>query len=707
MADQEEPQPQSIQQRIAALKLSQAGKTPDHPPPSYNAATKGAATAKARPPPPPRPDLPARPMSTNNPPVADHAPATNGDRVSNQPEAPPPPTGAVSYGMDGTSRPALPPRTSTGSSQGPTLPPRRPSEQSPALPPRRPSGMQVSRRESNESISSVNTARSSVSAMSNGTSMTSRSDRYAIRAPEFDPSSLPALPPKRTQEEKDAQAQRDAAKRPPSTSSRFMNGALRKPSNPSVPARPQPRTTPSFQARTQAQREEPTLAIEDRKASDPQPEPEPERPSRYVAPPPRKSALSMGFGNKEGPSPPVPAARPGSVPAANGGPPPIPTGSRPDLAALQASKPKMNGSSGTSNAPSGGQGSCLHCCDFSGPDNHAARFPRESIPSSDIGWLSNQLTSPFPSATDKARCIFTWLHHNIAYDVVSFFGSGPKPSTPASTLSSGLAVCEGYASLFTALAMKAGLESVVVVGHGKGYSHNKVKPGEPTPPYSAGHAWNAVRIDNGEWKLIDPCWGAGVVQGPGKPYKKRFAPERFTQSNDEFGLSHFPEDNSRQYRADGRVVGWEEYILGNKSGTQAQMFNGYVAEEGLWAPSFKPAANPIVLSQQGPTVRFSFQKICPHWDPVRCGKGPYYLYVLHLDGLDGTQRNHIPFESRDGVWWCDVPVRDLGRPGQKATICTVSEFEGRSGRGLTVQQYREKKGRVAMMFAWAGTWEVA
>jgi len=65
MADEEPTQPQSIQERIAALKLSQVGKTPDHPPPSYNAAMKGGAAAKARPPPPPRPDLPSRPMSTN------------------------------------------------------------------------------------------------------------------------------------------------------------------------------------------------------------------------------------------------------------------------------------------------------------------------------------------------------------------------------------------------------------------------------------------------------------------------------------------------------------------------------------------------------------------------------------------------------------------------------------------------------------------
>lgn len=115
-----------------------------------------------------------------------------------------------------------------------------------------------------------------------------------------------------------------------------------------------------------------------------------------------------------------------------------------------------------------GAGQCMECRDFSGPDNHAARFPRQSIPSTDVNWLGHQLCNQFSSPTDKARAIFTWLHHNIEYDVVAFFNNNVQPSTPKSTFATGLAVCEGYAALFTALATAAGLESVVVGGHGKG-----------------------------------------------------------------------------------------------------------------------------------------------------------------------------------------------------------------------------------------------
>jgi hypothetical protein len=194
----------------------------------------------------------------------------------------------------------------------------------------------------------------------------------------------------------------------------------------------------------------------------------------------------MGFGN-----PSQPKQEPANPTLAIGGvPPPIPTSSRPDLAALQASKPTSNGTSAPSLQGSGA-GSCLHCRDFSGPDNHAARFSRESIPSTDIGWLAHQLTSPFPSKTDKARVIFAWLHHNVAYDVVAFYNNAVKSSTPQSTMASGLAVCEGYAGLFAALGVKAGLEVIVVSGGSKGYGHTQVQPGEAIPPFKSTHAWNA------------------------------------------------------------------------------------------------------------------------------------------------------------------------------------------------------------------------
>lgn len=305
MADEEEAQPQSIQQRIAALKLSQVGQSALAPKPSGL-----AGKARPPPPPPPKPAVPARPAgyartaSTNNPPLADHGDHVNNANIGNQPDSFRPDV-ASANGMDGISRPSLPPRTSTQSSQnslGPRLPPRTPSAPSPALPPRRPSEMTLSRKASNDSVSSMATTRSSVSAMSNGTSMTSRSERYAVKAPEFNPSSLPPLPPKRTKEEVQAHDQKYNAVRPGASTSRSLSNGFRKTSAPTVPTRSQPqgRPTPALPARNGVRQEQPTPIHEETQV-------EP-LPQRITAPPPRKSALTMGFGNKEQPKQdPVPA----------------------------------------------------------------------------------------------------------------------------------------------------------------------------------------------------------------------------------------------------------------------------------------------------------------------------------------------------------------------------------------------------------------
>ncbi|KAI6805818.1 hypothetical protein KC342_g19026, partial [Hortaea werneckii] len=297
----------------------------------------------------------------------------------------------------------------------------------------------------------------------------------------------------------------------------------------------------------------------------------------------------------------------------------------------------------------------------------------------DLTHLAHQLTSPFPSSpTDQARALFTWLHHNIAYDTHAFFSGNLRPSSPQSTLESGLAVCEGYAGLFTALALKSGLESYVISGHGKGFGFSQLGPHDPLPAYNAGHAWNAVRLPDsptagpgGGWKLIDACWGAGHICGNNNLFKKEFAPERFTQSNESFGLDHFPGDPKQQLRADGKTVGWEEYIRQGKKGCQAKFFAGFTAPEGVDESSFLPRENPIRVpsaqQQYGQAgdggggggegmTRFSFQQVCPHWDPLRNGRGPFYLYALQLPG---EGKKMLPFESKGGVWWCDVHRQDL------------------------------------------------
>ncbi|KAI9718106.1 MAG: hypothetical protein M1812_004364 [Candelaria pacifica] len=671
------PQPASIQSRIAALNLGQVGRTPGSPP-----TVQAQSVSKPRPPAPPppinRPPLESRRKTANNPPTQSHGSAANRP-IGNEPieVLPPPFIDRRSSSTSQTQKPAPPPR----------LPPRRPSAQpSPSLPPRRPSEHQMKRRDSNESVSSVTSNISSISALSTTTARTSTSRAPSIdgtsgrvRAPIYDPSYLPPLPQKRSRTEE----MPTRAPLKPAYSSPAVEKANTGPAPPPTPLRPS---------------KGPGLSSDSVESTRKLP---PELPPTM----PRKSPLSFGLNKTTEIPPPLPANRPdafkqkpvGSSDAS--APPPVPLSSRPNMAQLQASKPRPPLNSAAD--------SCLKCRDFSAPDDHAARFPRQSIPSTSVEWIAQQLTSPFSSATDKARAIFTWLHHNVAYNTKAFFSGNCQPSTPASTISSGLAVCEGYAGLFAALAMRAGLEAIVVSGHGKGYGYKALAPGEPVPPYAAGHAWNAVRIDNGEWKLIDACWGAGSVSPEG--YTKRFKPERFTQDNETFGLDHFPGDNGHFFRSDNRVLSWEEYI--NPVGGEGPLIYD-AGEHGLSNTSFRPVQKHVQVSGNGlpPMMRFQFEKVCPHFDFEKNGSGQPYVFVL---GVHGNPRargkgkvDYVAFETNHAFWWLDIDPKELGAGGEEVSVFFVRTIGDDDARGWSVQQYKDAKGRKGMGFGAVAKWEL-
>ncbi|CAG8960746.1 hypothetical protein HYFRA_00002282 [Hymenoscyphus fraxineus] len=372
------------------------------------------------------------------------------------------------------------------------------------------------------------------------------------------------------------------------------------------------------------------------------------------------------------------------------------------------SKPTRNDIKSIQNRPAPAEpqfSGCLLCRDFSGPDSVAAQYPRQNLPRNQdsVSYLAQVLCGPFRSHTDKARAIFTWLHHNIAYDTVSFFGNTVKHVEPRDNISSGLAVCGGYAGVYVAIALKAGMEAVMVMGHGKGYGHSPLGPRDPIPPCKPdGHAWNAVRIDDGEWKLIDPCWGAGNVNN--QIFNKVFTPSYFTMSNDEFGLKHFPQNKRHFFRSDGSTPSWEWYMRGPTGSEPVQLFTS-TDSHGLSPTSFSPASKNISVSS-AETVRFQFSKMCEHWDHEKNGTGKPYPFVLKIGGRDGRNEDFVAFENNEHWWWCDVPARDLGASGQTVHCYAVTTIDGADARGVSRRAYLEKKGRVGMGFGGVCCWSL-
>ena len=328
-------------------------------------------------------------------------------------------------------------------------------------------------------------------------------------------------------------------------------------------------------------------------------------------------------------------------------------------------------------------GTCIKCHDFSIVDAHAAQFPRQCV--SSLYELTHNLTGPFMYETEKARAIFTWLHHNIWYDTQSFFAGTVQPATPDSTLSSGLAVCDGYSGLFVDLAEKAGLQVYKVGGHGKGFGYQDLVPGEPIPEMSTNHAWNCVLMD-GEWRLIDATWGAGVLNG--STYEPRFDPSWFTSTPVEFARRHFPSNSIFQLIADedGGPLVWEDYILAPPSPV---IFNDFY-RLGFLVDLLQPASNVI---EQGQTVTFTLFKRCEH---MTNSESENYIYVLLVPG-----HKPIPLHpNAEGGWSLTYLV--MGKT--ELSLMFIATIDGRDAKGVGLRGFENALDRKAMSFGGLAKW---
>lgn len=656
MADVEEPQFNTLAERIAALNRQK------------NFSTTDAPKKRAPPPPPPQAaSTPAQPPPTRAaaPPLPSRRPTAKANVGAG--------SGATSPASVAVQSPPLPSRNSYFQQQQQQQQQPSPAP-SPALPPRRPTLQPDVRRNSTSSdISYISTVSNlSIGGRNNSSSASFVStDGQPTRKlpPAYNPATLPPLPPSRRESEakEAAAANQNAVKSKYSPSAR----AVEPPPMPSQPPR-----LPSRPARS------PGLTPAETKPSTPRRLPP--APSAYVKPPPVLPSRPKSHEN--GAPPPLPSSNRDTRDA----PPPVPVASRPSVSQIEDAVAKA-----TAN--------CLLCRDFSGPDAVGAQFPRHGVPRQDpTGFLARALCDPFPSHTDKARAIFTWAHHNIVYDYEMFSSGNISHVSPEDVIFTGKAVCGGYAGCFEAIAKRAGLECIMVTGHGKGAGYTPLKKGERCPPKKPdGHAWNAVRIDGGEWKLLDACWGAGHLDRSTNTYKQKFSPIEFCASNEVFGRRHFPRDPNHFFRADGKIPTWEEYFTGGLPDEPVKTF-GNLYDDGCAKSSLAPAERNLAV-YSGQVVRFQFSNICEHWAKIHRGE-PRKPFLLTIHGLDGRQESTIPFETDGYWWWLDVNARDLGAPGQKVSLLVLETFDGRDAAGVTAAQFTQGRGRVGMSWSSRAEW---
>jgi hypothetical protein len=173
--------------------------------------------------------------------------------------------------------------------------------------------------------------------------------------------------------------------------------------------------------------------------------------------------------------------------------------------------------------------------DYNRVDSPISKIPASATVSTAA--IAAYIQSKFTTPDDKIRAVFYWTTANISYDVANRIALQQEQLLEdriAITLKTRKGVCKNYAEVFTDLANKLGVETVVVRGYTK---QNGVVGRIP-------HAWCASKI-GAKWYLFDPTWAAGYIDGG--QFKKRVRDTYYKLQPEEMIASHMPYDYLWQF----------------------------------------------------------------------------------------------------------------------------------------------------------------
>mmetsp|Transcript_103838 Transcript_103838/g.190179 ORF Transcript_103838/g.190179 Transcript_103838/m.190179 type:complete len:688 (+) Transcript_103838:40-2103(+) len=208
-----------------------------------------------------------------------------------------------------------------------------------------------------------------------------------------------------------------------------------------------------------------------------------------------------------------------------------------------------------------------------------------------ISKLASYLIQPAKSDEQKAWVIFSWVCHHVSYDCEGYRNKGKRKSCrPSDVLKSRQSVCQGYADIYTALAKEAGLEVQTVTGHARNSTReigqDIIRDGV------GGHAWNAVKVD-GQWLLLDSCWGAGTCGGE---FHREFRPHFFGVHPEVLLFSHFPTDTKWQLLP--TPLSYREFISQPIVHTDGMTSNGL-----KFVPEFRPPGAIMLKSSNQDSIQ--------------------------------------------------------------------------------------------------------
>lgn len=190
--------------------------------------------------------------------------------------------------------------------------------------------------------------------------------------------------------------------------------------------------------------------------------------------------------------------------------------------------------------------------DYTRIDNLVQAYPKSF---SNPQKLSDKINADFTTEIDKVRAAYTWIAHNIKYDLnayksgsnmiaYSYSGEADRLAKEQKyrleyaekTMRTKKGVCQDYSALFHVVCDQIGVKCIDIIGTSKSHPAQIGKL-----PKASDHEWNAVKIGD-KWKLIDVTWASGSVDTQTGKFQSDFNGGYFLTEPEVFFLNHFPDD---------------------------------------------------------------------------------------------------------------------------------------------------------------------
>jgi len=177
--------------------------------------------------------------------------------------------------------------------------------------------------------------------------------------------------------------------------------------------------------------------------------------------------------------------------------------------------------------------------DFSGVDEYVKKLG--ALDSMNMGTITRLVTKPYTDKIDKARAIYYWITHNIAYDVKQARNQSSAKNSPTEVLLYRKAVGIGFALLFQDMCSNADIRCLTADGFVKHKAEEIGEAGE-----EINHSWAVVQLGQSPetWYYVDPAWGSGYADDELKTFTPVFSEGYFFADRTLFNWQHYPDNEA-------------------------------------------------------------------------------------------------------------------------------------------------------------------